>query len=125
MTADGVPPGADDRSLGAQGRRYLMVGAVATAAHYLLMVLVVEFGHWRPALAAGAGAALGAQVAFAGNRWFTFAHRGPWLGAWGRFQVTALLGMATMMLGLALVMPLLGHASWHAYRDLVSFPTAD
>lgn len=30
-----------------------------------------------------------------------------------------LLGMATMMLGLALVMPLLGHASWHAYRDLV------
>lgn len=30
-----------------------------------------------------------------------------------------LLGMATFMLGLALVMPWLGHASWHAYRDLV------
>ena len=30
-----------------------------------------------------------------------------------------LLGMATCMLGLALVMPWLGHASWHAYRDLV------
>ncbi|WPC66931.1 DUF2189 domain-containing protein [Rhodoferax ferrireducens] len=30
-----------------------------------------------------------------------------------------LLGMATALMGLVLVMPLLGHASWHAYRDLV------
>jgi len=30
-----------------------------------------------------------------------------------------LLGMVTMLIGLAVVMPLLGHASWHAYRDLV------
>jgi len=30
-----------------------------------------------------------------------------------------LLGMATALLGLVLLMPLLGHASWHAYRDLV------
>ena len=31
-----------------------------------------------------------------------------------------LAGLATLMLGLVLVVPLLGHASWHAYRDLVS-----
>jgi uncharacterized membrane protein len=30
-----------------------------------------------------------------------------------------LLGMATALMGLVLVLPLLGHASWHAYRDLV------
>ncbi|HQY38950.1 MAG TPA: DUF2189 domain-containing protein [Giesbergeria sp.] len=30
-----------------------------------------------------------------------------------------LFGMVPMMLGLAVVMPVLGHASWHAYRDLV------
>ena len=30
-----------------------------------------------------------------------------------------LLGLASWMLGLVLVIPLLGHASWHAYRDLV------
>lgn len=29
------------------------------------------------------------------------------------------LGMAPFLLGLILVMPVLGHASWHAYRDLV------
>ena len=30
-----------------------------------------------------------------------------------------LLGLGSLMLGLILVMPMLGHASWHAYRDLV------
>jgi len=30
-----------------------------------------------------------------------------------------LAGFATLLFGLALTMPLLGHASWHAYRDLV------
>ncbi len=30
-----------------------------------------------------------------------------------------LLGLGTWLLGLIVVMPLLGHASWHAYRDLV------
>lgn len=30
-----------------------------------------------------------------------------------------LLGLASALLGLLLVIPLLGHASWHAYRDLV------
>jgi uncharacterized membrane protein len=29
------------------------------------------------------------------------------------------LGMATLMLGLVVVVPWLSHASWHAYRDLV------
>ncbi|MCW5219834.1 DUF2189 domain-containing protein [Verminephrobacter aporrectodeae] len=30
-----------------------------------------------------------------------------------------LLGLGSLLLGLIAVMPLLGHASWHAYRDLV------
>lgn len=30
-----------------------------------------------------------------------------------------LLGLASLLLGLVLVIPMLGHASWHAYRDLV------
>jgi uncharacterized membrane protein len=30
-----------------------------------------------------------------------------------------LLGLGSLMLGLILVIPMLGHASWHAYRDLV------
>jgi uncharacterized membrane protein len=34
-------------------------------------------------------------------------------------MLLTLLGMATAMLGLIVIVPLLGHASWHAYRDLV------
>jgi len=34
-------------------------------------------------------------------------------------MLLTLLGMATGMLGLIVILPWLGHASWHAYRDLV------
>jgi uncharacterized membrane protein len=35
-------------------------------------------------------------------------------------MLLTLAGMASLMLGFIVVMPWLGHASWHAYRDLVS-----
>jgi uncharacterized membrane protein len=34
-------------------------------------------------------------------------------------MLLVLLGFATLLLGLAVLLPVLGHASWHAYRDLV------
>jgi len=37
----------------------------------------------------------------------------------GLIMALTLLGMATLMLGLAIVVPWIAHASWHAYRDLV------
>lgn len=40
--------------------------------------------------------------------------------AWGAFiGVLLILGFATFFIGLMLVLPLLGHASWHLYRRLV------
>lgn len=36
-----------------------------------------------------------------------------------------LLGLASLLLGLILLMPMLGHASWHAYRDLVQAAAPD
>jgi uncharacterized membrane protein len=46
------------------------------------------------------------------------------LALWGFcIMVLTLLGFATMLIGLVVVVPLLAHASWHAYRDLV--PAAD
>jgi uncharacterized membrane protein len=30
-----------------------------------------------------------------------------------------LLGIFSLLLGLILIVPMLGHGSWHAYRDLV------
>jgi uncharacterized membrane protein len=44
---------------------------------------------------------------------------------WGAIIVTLmLLGFATLLFGFALVLPVIGHASWHAYRETVQ-PVAD
>jgi len=80
--------------------RYAAVGVLATAAHYLVLVIAVELAHWPAWIGSGVGALVGAQVAYAGNRWYTFAHRGPLLASWLRFHGTALLGAA---LGMAIV----------------------
>ena len=86
--------------------RYTLVGAVATALHYLVLVACVEWAHWPAWTGSGLGATLGAQLAYAGNRWFTFAHRGEIGASWPRFMVTALvgalLGMAIVALGVRL-----------------------
>lgn len=82
--------------------RYALVGATATAAHYLFLVAAVEWARWPAWLAAGAGAVLGAQVAYLGNRRYTFAHRGPLAASWWRFQATAALGAASTMAIVAL-----------------------
>lgn len=45
----------------------------------------------------------------------------PAMALWAAIIVTlSLVGWATMMLGLLVIMPLLGHATWCAYRDLVA-----
>ena len=80
--------------------RYTGVGALATALHYGVLVLCVERAGWPAFAASGFGAVVGAQVAYLGNRWFTFAHHGAVRASWPRFQATALLGA---LLGMAIV----------------------
>lgn len=95
----------------AQLLRYAAVGAAATAAHWALLAALVEGAGVVPWLASGCGAVLGAQVAFVGNRQFTFGHAGPWWPAWWRFMGTAALGgglgMAIVAAGVALGWPYL------------------
>ena len=80
--------------------RYAGVGVVATLSHYAVLVLCVELLRWPAYVGSGVGAVVGAQVAYAGNRWYTFAHRGAIGASWPRFQFTALLGA---LLGMAVV----------------------
>ena len=42
----------------------------------------------------------------------------------GLIMALTLLGMATALTGMVVVLPWLAHASWHAYRDLVEPPAA-
>jgi uncharacterized membrane protein len=44
----------------------------------------------------------------------------PVMVVWSALIVTLVgIGFATMLIGMVVVFPLLGHATWHAYRDLV------
>jgi putative flippase GtrA len=80
--------------------RYAAVGGLATAVHYALLVLLVEGAGWPAYVGSGVGAAVGAQVAYLGNRHLTFAHRGPVAASWLKFQGTAALGA---VFGMAIV----------------------
>jgi uncharacterized membrane protein len=54
------------------------------------------------------------------TRWLVVMEN-PLAMAWwaGWIVLFTLLGLASLLIGLVAVMPMLGHASWHAYRDLV------
>ncbi len=86
--------------------RYALVGVSATAAHWATLALLVEAASVEAWLGSGAGALVGAQVAFLGNRRFTFRHEGVAWPAWWRFMGTAAvggaLGMAIVAVGVAL-----------------------
>lgn len=42
------------------------------------------------------------------------------MGVWATFIMIATgIALATLMLGFIVVIPLIGHATWHAYRDIV------
>lgn len=95
-----LDPSPPQRSLTGQLARYAAVGAVATLSHFAVLGLMVEGFGQPPGWGSALGALLGAQVAFVGNRWFTFAEPAALWTAWWRFQSTALLGGA---IGAALV----------------------
>lgn len=85
------------------------MGGFATAAHYLWLVVAVQALHWPAWWGAASGAVIGAQVAFAGNRRYTFEHRGALGPAWLKFQGTAVVGAVVSATVVALGVRL----GWH------------
>jgi putative flippase GtrA len=107
-------------------RRYAGVGGLATLAHWVLLAALVEWAGTAPWLASGCGAVLGAQVAFVGNRRFTFDHQGLLWPTWWRFMGTAVLGgvvgIAIVAAGVALGLHyLLAQAAATAVGLLLTF----
>jgi uncharacterized membrane protein len=89
---------------------WLVLGSVLAAPIFASSVVAIPMLLDRPhgvltAVATSVGAALLSPAAMA--LWATL------------ILALTLLGMATFMVGLVVVVPWLAHASWHAYRDLV------
>ncbi len=74
---------------------YALVGVLATAVHYLVLVTLVELAGLAAGIAAATGAVAGALAAYFGNRRFTFASRAAHGRALPRFLAVAALGVAT------------------------------
>jgi putative flippase GtrA len=101
--------------------RYSGVGLLATTVHYMVLMALVESQTCSPAWASAWGAALGAQVAFWGNRRWTFSpvllslapapyqSNNRFATTWLRFQLTALAAAALGVVWLKLGM----HAGLH------------
>ena len=93
---------------------WLLLGSVLAAPMFASSVVAIPLLLDRPhgvlhAVRTSVSAALASPAAMA--LWATL------------ILVLTLIGMASLMLGLVVVVPWLAHASWHAYRDLV--PQAD
>lgn len=72
--------------------RYVVVGAVATAVHYAVLVALVDGLAVPPAAASFTGACAGAVVAFVGQRAFTFFDRARTFASVPRFMSVAIFG---------------------------------
>jgi putative flippase GtrA len=74
--------------------RYLLVGAAATAAHYAILIALVEVAGAAAAPSAAVGATFGALAAYSGHRRFTFPGKAPHARALPRFLAVAAFGAA-------------------------------
>lgn len=72
--------------------RYTLIGGIATAVHYAVLVALVEGFDFSPSPSAMFGALCGALVAYTGNREFTFASSALHHIALPRFLVIAAIG---------------------------------
>lgn len=75
--------------------RYAIIGGLATAGHYLLLLVLVETGSFSAPPAAAMGAVFGALIAYLGNRRYTFSdttRSHSW--ALPRFLLVAAIGAA-------------------------------
>jgi len=72
--------------------RYVLMGGLATAVHYCVLVLMVEVWGVKPGVAAAAGALGGALAAYVGNRRLTFASTAAHRQALPRFLIVAASG---------------------------------
>jgi uncharacterized membrane protein len=89
---------------------YIISGAILAGVVFTLSVVAVPLIIDRHASATDA-MLISAKVTFANI---------PAMLVWAALIVgVTALGFVTLLLGMIIVAPLLGHATWHAYRDLV------
>lgn len=78
--------------------RFVVVGVIATAIHYSVLITCVELLHWDAVPASGLGFALSAGVNYVLNRRFTFQSKASHGLAVVRFAIVVLAGLGWTLL---------------------------
>jgi putative flippase GtrA len=105
MPPSAAPPA---RPMLPQFVRYAGAGVLGTAAHYALLVALVQFAQVAVVAASTAGAVAGAAINYVLNHRYTFASRAAHRRALPRFAVVAACGVALNALVLSGVLAVVG-----------------
>lgn len=72
--------------------RFAAVGAVATVAHYAVLIALVQFGGVDPVFATVCGFSVGAVVSYSLNRLYTFEVRPAYMRGFVKFAIVIGIG---------------------------------
>lgn len=98
--------------------RFAIVGIIATAVHYAIMVALVETGRVAPVIATTIGYGFGIVVSYALNRRFTFAAQGtPVAKSFAKFVV--LYGVGAVLNG-AIVGGLIALGAYYLLAQVIA-----
>ena len=87
---------------------FAWVGVIATALQYTILIVLVQFGEVRPALASGVGYAAGATINYLLNYHYTFASDRSHFRAVVKFLTVAVIGLMVNSLIVAVATERLG-----------------
>ena len=108
-----------------QGGKFGVVGLLATATHVGMMIVLVEWFHWRPLTANFGAFSIAFIVSFFGHYRWTFANQaiqdaGSWRRPFARFIVTSLIGLALNSLAVFAIVDVAGLSYVYALAVMVS-----
>jgi len=106
------------RTIVRQALKFAVVGAIATAVHYAILIALVEVLHMAPTLATTIGYGVGIVVSYTLNRRFTFGVRNaPVAASFAKFVL--LYGVGAVLNG-AIVATLVGAGLWYLWAQVIA-----
>ena len=111
MSADFKPP-----PIVGQAVRFALVGGVATAVHYAILLTLVEGAHAAALLGTSIGFIAGVMVSFFLNRRFTFTQQSSLLSSFSKYALVYAIGF---VLNAAILQALIG-VGWYYFAAQVA-----
>ena len=84
------------------------VGAIATAVHYAILIVLVQFYHLNPTLASGIGAVAGALISYSLNYHYTFRSNGRHAVSVAKFFIVAAVGLVLNSMSMLICIEVFG-----------------